>query len=63
MLASTGNSFHRFFDNVDKFFGNLAAVQWGSLALGLVAFGVYLSFRSRASYNIIRAAYPAERFR
>jgi uncharacterized membrane protein YbhN (UPF0104 family) len=62
-LASTGDSFNKFFDNVDRFFENLAAVKWGALVVALIAFGIYLSFRSRASFNILRAAYPAERFR
>jgi glycosyltransferase 2 family protein len=62
-LASTGDSFRSFFDAVDQFFGNLAAVKWGSLAVALLAFGIYLTLRSRASFHILRAAYPAERFR
>jgi uncharacterized membrane protein YbhN (UPF0104 family) len=62
-VASTGESFRSFFDAVDQFFENLAAVKWGSLVVALLAFGIYLSFRSRASFNILRAAYPAERFR
>jgi uncharacterized protein (TIRG00374 family) len=59
--AAAGNSFQAFFDAVDKFFSSLAAVHWGSLALGLLAFFVYLTFRARASYNILRAAYPETR--
>jgi uncharacterized membrane protein YbhN (UPF0104 family) len=62
-LAALGDSFRRFFDSVDQFFSNLAAVQWGSLLLALVAFGVYLTLRSRASFHILRAAYPGVRFR
>jgi uncharacterized membrane protein YbhN (UPF0104 family) len=60
--ASLGESISSFFDAVDQFFSSLAAVQWGSLLLGLVCFGIYLSFRSRAFFNVLRAAYPAERF-
>jgi uncharacterized membrane protein YbhN (UPF0104 family) len=52
-----------FFDAVDKFFSDLAAVQWGSLAIALLFFTVYLSLRARASFNILRAAYPNERIR
>jgi uncharacterized membrane protein YbhN (UPF0104 family) len=55
---AVGNSFQNFFDALDKFFTSLAAVNWGPLALGLLAFLVYLTLRSRASFNIIRAAYP-----
>jgi uncharacterized membrane protein YbhN (UPF0104 family) len=57
-LAAAGDSFRAFFDAVDQFFANLAAVQWGSLALAMAAFVGYLTLRSRASFNIIRAAYP-----
>ena len=61
--AGIGESFRSFFDAVDEFFANLAAVEWGSLALALALFTIYLSFRARASFNILRAAYPEERFR
>jgi uncharacterized protein (TIRG00374 family) len=53
-----GDSFRDFFDALDKFFSSLAAVEWGPLVLGLIAFFVYLTLRARASFNIIRAAYP-----
>ena len=52
-----------FFDAVDEFFSNLASVQWGSMLLGLTFFGIYLSFRSRAYFNVLRAAYPDARIR
>lgn len=61
--ATLGDSFRSFFDAVEEFFANLAAVQWGSLAIALTAFGIYLTLRSRASFHILRAAYPDERFR
>ena len=61
--ASIAGSFAAFFDAVGDFAANLADVRWGSLLLGLVAFGVYLTLRARASFNILRAAYPAERIR
>ena len=61
--ATLGDSFRSFFDAVEEFFANLAAVQWGSLVIALIAFGTYLTFRSRASYNILRAAYPDRDFR
>jgi uncharacterized membrane protein YbhN (UPF0104 family) len=60
-LASLGGSFSAFFDAVGDFFGSLAAIQWLSLLFALIAFGIYLSIRARASYNILRAAYPDER--
>ena len=57
------DSVRSFFDAVDSFFTNLAAVEWPALALALVAFGIYLSLRARASFNILRAAYPGEHIR
>lgn len=62
-VASIGESFRSFFDALDQFFSNLAHVHWGSLLLGLAAFVIYLSFRARASFHILRAAYPTETFR
>jgi uncharacterized membrane protein YbhN (UPF0104 family) len=57
-LASLGDSFSSFFRAVGDFASNLAAVHWGSLALGLVAFAGYMTLRARASFHILRAAYP-----
>jgi uncharacterized membrane protein YbhN (UPF0104 family) len=59
--ASLGDSFESFFDAVDKFVSNLASVQLFPLLLALVSFTCYLTFRARASFNVLRAAYPAER--
>ena len=56
--VAAGDSFRSFFDAVDKFFASLAAVHWGSLIIGLLAFFVYLTLRSRAAFNVLRAAYP-----
>jgi uncharacterized protein (TIRG00374 family) len=61
--ASLGDSFSSFFDAVGDFASSLADVRWGSLLLGIVAFAIYLTLRARASFNILRAAYPDERFR
>jgi uncharacterized membrane protein YbhN (UPF0104 family) len=63
LLATLGESFRSFFDAVESFFDNLAAVQWGSLLLALALFTVYLTLRARASFHILRAAYPGEHFR
>ena len=62
-VAAIGESFRSFFDAVDSFFANLADVHFGALLLALVLFGIYLTFRARASFNILRAAYPTETFR
>ena len=61
--ASIGDSFTSFFDAVGDFASNLAAVNWLALLLGLAIFVGYLSVRARASFHILRAAYPDERFR
>jgi uncharacterized membrane protein YbhN (UPF0104 family) len=51
-----------FFDAVGKFFDSLASIHFVALLIGLVAFVAYLSIRSRAYFNVLRAAYPGERF-
>jgi uncharacterized membrane protein YbhN (UPF0104 family) len=61
LLASVGGDISRFFHSAGKFFSNLANLRWGALALGLLCFGMYLTLRSRALFNAVRAAYPAER--
>jgi uncharacterized membrane protein YbhN (UPF0104 family) len=60
-IASIGDSFSSFFDAVGSFFSNLAAVQWPSLFLALLLFLAYLTLRARASFHIVRAAYPDSR--
>jgi uncharacterized protein (TIRG00374 family) len=62
-LASLGDSFRSFFDAVGDFTSNLAAVNWLALLLGLAAFAIYMTLRARASFNILRAAYPDARIR
>ncbi|HTE58918.1 MAG TPA: lysylphosphatidylglycerol synthase transmembrane domain-containing protein [Solirubrobacteraceae bacterium] len=57
-LASIGDSFSSFFDAVGEFISNLAAVNWLALLLGLAVFVAYLSLRARASFHILRAAFP-----
>jgi uncharacterized membrane protein YbhN (UPF0104 family) len=47
-----------FFDAVGDFVSNLAGVNWVQLLLALLVFGIYLSLRALASFNILRAAYP-----
>jgi uncharacterized membrane protein YbhN (UPF0104 family) len=61
--GSVGDSFRSFFDAVDKFFSSLADLRLGALFLALVAFTIYLTLRARASFNILRAAYPDEPIR
>jgi uncharacterized membrane protein YbhN (UPF0104 family) len=60
-LATIGESFQSFFDAVDSFFSNLASVRLGPLFLAMLLFTAYLTLRARASFNILRAAYPSQR--
>jgi uncharacterized membrane protein YbhN (UPF0104 family) len=57
-LADLGS----FFDAVGEFFSSLTDIRWPALLIGLASFGIYLSLRSRAYFNVLRAAYPHERF-
>jgi uncharacterized membrane protein YbhN (UPF0104 family) len=50
-----------FFDAVGQFFSRFGQVGLLSLLLGLLCFGVYLTLRARAWFNVLRAAYPGER--
>ncbi len=59
--ATLGESFRSFFDAVDSFFSNLASVRLVPLLFALILFTCYLTLRARASFNILRAAYPDER--
>jgi uncharacterized membrane protein YbhN (UPF0104 family) len=61
-VADIGDSFQSFFDAVDSFISNLASVRLGPLLLALALFTAYLTLRARASFNILRAAYPDEQF-
>jgi uncharacterized membrane protein YbhN (UPF0104 family) len=56
--AALGDSFRSFFDAVEAFLANLAAVSWGLLALGLALQAAFVTLRSRAWLNTVRAAYP-----
>src|SRR3954451_16290411 len=58
LLANLGDSFRSFYDAAGSFASNLAHVQWLALLLALVLFTAYLTLRARASWNILRAAYP-----
>jgi uncharacterized membrane protein YbhN (UPF0104 family) len=61
--AALGDSFRSFFKAVDSFFSSIGAVHFGSLFVALACFTVYLTLRSRASFHILRAAYPDKVFR
>jgi uncharacterized membrane protein YbhN (UPF0104 family) len=51
-----------FIHAIGKFMSSLASLRWGWLALGLACFTAYISLRSRAWFNALRAAYPDEQF-
>ena len=61
-LAGLGDSIEAFADAVGDFASSVASIQWLALLLGLAAFIVYLSLRARAFFNVLRAAFPTERF-
>ena len=61
--ASLGSSIESFVDAVGSFAESLADLRWGPLFVGLLFFLLYLTIRSRAFFNILRAAYPGEHFR
>jgi uncharacterized membrane protein YbhN (UPF0104 family) len=56
--AAIGDDLSSFFGAVGDFFGRLADIQLGSLAIALAFFGIYLTLRSRAFFHVLRAAYP-----
>jgi glycosyltransferase 2 family protein len=62
-LASLGSDLSQFFDSVGKFFSSLAGLNFLALLLALLCYAGYLTLRSRALYNAVQAAYPAEHVR
>jgi uncharacterized membrane protein YbhN (UPF0104 family) len=55
-------SFAQFFDSVSAFLDDVSAIQLLPLAAALACQGLYLTARTRAWYNGLRAAYPEESF-
>jgi uncharacterized membrane protein YbhN (UPF0104 family) len=60
-LAALGDDIGNFLDAVGEFFSRFGEVGFGSLLIGLICFGIYLTLRARAWFHVLRAAYPAER--
>jgi uncharacterized membrane protein YbhN (UPF0104 family) len=58
--ASIGSTISSFFDNAGQFFSQLADLSWVSLLIALALYSGYLTLRSRALFNAVRAAYPGE---
>jgi len=61
--ASIEQSLSSFLSALGGFFSALSSLHWGVLLLGLAIFALNLTLRSRAYFNTLRAAYPAERIR
>jgi uncharacterized membrane protein YbhN (UPF0104 family) len=61
--ASVGDTVSKLLHDAGQFFSQLASLKWSSLALGLLFYAAYLTLRSRALFNAVRAAYPDERVR
>jgi glycosyltransferase 2 family protein len=61
-LATLFDDISSFVNAVSDFFSSLADINFLALFIGLAAFAIYLSIRARASFNILRAAYPDEPF-
>lgn len=61
-VASIGSSIDSFFDAAGTFFSSLAAVHWGALFIAVGLYLCHLVLRSRAWFNVLRAAYPGQRF-
>ena len=59
--ASLASSLESFWDAVETFFSNLAAVHWGALLFALLLHFGHMCARSRGWFNTLRAAYPGER--
>ena len=61
ILADLGSSLNRFFNAVQAFFGDLAAIGWGYLVAALLLALAMQLARAHAWANSIRAAYPDSR--
>lgn len=62
-IAGLGDSARVFAGAVETFLTSLTAAAWGYLLGGLLLHGAFLTLESRAWFNVLRAAYPAERMR
>jgi uncharacterized membrane protein YbhN (UPF0104 family) len=62
-LPTLEDSVRAFLKAAETLFSNLAAIGWIALITGLLLHGAYVTLRTRAWFNTLRAAYPAERFR
>jgi uncharacterized membrane protein YbhN (UPF0104 family) len=61
-LPLADGSFAHFFDATEQFLNNVSAIHIVPLLGALACQGLFLSIRTRAWYNGLRAAYPTEQF-
>jgi uncharacterized membrane protein YbhN (UPF0104 family) len=59
--ADVGSSLDRFLNAAETFFENLAAIEWGAMAIALVLWAGMLLARGHGWANALRAAYPDRR--
>lgn len=62
VIPLADGSLAHFIDSVGKFIDNISSIDWQPLVLALVCQGAYLSLRTIAWYNGLRAAYPEQSF-
>lgn len=60
--SNLGESFESFFENAGQFFQNISDLHIVPLLIALACQGAFLSIRTLAWYNGLRAAYPEETF-
>jgi uncharacterized membrane protein YbhN (UPF0104 family) len=61
LAVDLDRSLDRFLDAAEKFFSNLAAIDWWAMAVALALYLCHLLARSRSWQNVLRAAYPERR--
>jgi uncharacterized membrane protein YbhN (UPF0104 family) len=59
--ADVGSSLDRFLNAAETFFQNLAAIEWGAMAIALLLWTAMLLARGHGWANALRAAYPDSR--
>jgi uncharacterized membrane protein YbhN (UPF0104 family) len=57
-FADVGSSLDRFLRAAETFFENLAAIEWGAMAVALALWTVMLVARAHGWSNALRASYP-----
>lgn len=59
-FADVGSSLDRFLRAAETFFENLAAIEWGAMAVALALWAAMLVARAHGWSNALRATYPDE---